>query len=692
MKKTNYLTKTKFKVGLTCPRQLYYLNNKSKYADKMIDDPFLEALAKGGFQVGEYANNMMKLEKGFDAYMIDTLDAEKALSQTDALLKKDQVIIYEPAFLFDNCFVRCDILVKNFNRIEIYEVKSKSFAHNACHDVMNNINLWNDYKIEKPRNSYDGILNKQKAFKNGPEWFIKKEYQEYIYDIAFQAWVVNQVLTDYNINYYMYTPSKNLEASVNGLNQKFLIKEENGMNKVIVRGKITKKSLGESILKKHNVNWVVNAIHNNEIKNISNFNEFIYSLVEICSENIKGQKNISSACKACRFSSNAKGIENNGFYQCMSEETETSIEVIASKANVFQVWSNPDASWQVKSGKFFMEELETVDINYNDLAPLKRKDRQNIQILCEKFQNNKEFLNKKGLTKAIEDFEYPLHFIDFETSMTAIPYRKGQTPYQMIFFQFSHHILEKDGTIRHAGQYINLEPFVNPNISATRALYQQLKNDNGTIFRWSMHENTVLRKVYDELSLMSNEECNDREELMKFINEITRGGDREMQDMWQLYKNFHYLPETKGSNSIKYVLPSVLNRFTSMQDFLSDEVYGKKRLIESLNFTKMAWIEKDENGNVMDPYNKLPKVYKDYDREQLDLLYSENDLKNGGAAMTAYAVCQFTQISMGERKRLETALLRYCELDTFAMVIIWMYWLEQLGQVEIESLKEEAFA
>ena len=44
------LTKSRFKLALECPNKLYY-TRKSEYANQQIDDPFLEALAQGGFQV-----------------------------------------------------------------------------------------------------------------------------------------------------------------------------------------------------------------------------------------------------------------------------------------------------------------------------------------------------------------------------------------------------------------------------------------------------------------------------------------------------------------------------------------------------------------------------------------------------------------------------------------------------------------
>jgi hypothetical protein len=63
------------------------------------------------------------------------------------------------------------------------------------------------------------------------------------------------------------------------------------------------------------------------------------------------------------------------------------------------------------------------------------------------------------------------------------------------------------------------------------------------------------------------------------------------------------------------------------------------------------------------------------DSEQSD----ENELNQGGAALTAYGRMQFSEMSDYERNELSNGLLRYCELDTFAMVMIveaWMDWIK----------------
>jgi hypothetical protein len=70
-------------------------------------------------------------------------------------------------------------------------------------------------------------------------------------------------------------------------------------------------------------------------------------------------------------------------------------------------------------------------------------------------------------------------------------------------------------------------------------------------------------------------------------------------------------------------------------------------------------------------------VFENWDQDILDQLVSDvEDLNNGGAALTAYGFLQYTDMSISERKKLIDALLRYCELDTLAMVMIWEHFRE----------------
>ena len=51
-------------------------------------------------------------------------------------------------------------------------------------------------------------------------------------------------------------------------------------------------------------------------------------------------------------------------------------------------------------------------------------------------------------------------------------------------------------------------------------------------------------------------------------------------------------------------------------------------------------------------------------------LINIDSISDGGAAMMAYAFLQFSDIGSQEKQSIEKALLRYCELDTMAMVMI----------------------
>ena len=120
-----YLTKSRFKLAIECPTKLFY-SGKKEYANNSLDNPFLEALAEGGFQVGELAKYYYP-----GGHSIHTLDYQDALEQTNQLLTQDNVIIYEAAIKHNNLFIRIDILVKKGNSIKLIEVKSKSIKEHS---------------------------------------------------------------------------------------------------------------------------------------------------------------------------------------------------------------------------------------------------------------------------------------------------------------------------------------------------------------------------------------------------------------------------------------------------------------------------------------------------------------------------------------------------------------------------------
>ena len=121
------------------------------------------------------------------------------------------------------------------------------------------------------------------------------------------------------------------------------------------------------------------------------------------------------------------------------------------------------------------------------------------------------------------------------------------------------------------------------------------------------------------------------------------------------------------------MLPALLNSSTYLQEKYSKPIYGAEGGIRSCNFRDWRWLEISE-GEIVDPYKKLPKIFPDVSEKNYEILTESENLADGGAALTAYGRMQFSEMSSGERKALADALLRYCELDTMAMVMIYEAW------------------
>lgn len=640
-----YLTKSRFKIGCECPTKLFY-TAKKEYANNNLDNEFLQALAEGGYQVGELA----KLDL-MDGINIKSLDYNKALIQTQKELKKDFVILYEPAFLYKDLFVRVDLLVKNKDLIMIYEVKAKSY--NSLKDSFFNAKR-------------DGFISKWKP---------------YLYDIAFQKYVVTNSLNDLKIHSYLVLTDKSAICTVDGLNQKFPISRNNDNRIEVNVQKLSDDDLLQNLLISVSVDDEINFIYENTIFEDTglNFYDQINFLSDMYKKDEKIAPQIGAKCSKCEFKTDLNTELRSGFHECWKEKLNFNDNDFL-KPLVLELWNYREKDNLISNGKYFLENITDDDFKNleSNSQKLTQQQRQYLQVKKVKENDDSVYFDKESLKNEIASWTFPLHCIDFETMANAIPFNKGLHPYENVAFQFSHHIIYEDGRIEHKGEYINTNQGEFPNFKFVRALKKELENDQGTIFRYSPHENTILKHIYEQLE-NSNEL--DKEELKEFILDITYNKDidhigyRNMVDLLELVKWYYYDPNTHGSNSIKYVLPAIINRSTYLQAKYSKPIYGTAQL-PSKNFNDFVWIQKDQTGNIKDPYKLLPKIFEDINEvDEQKLLMENEELRNGAAAMTAYAKMQFTHMSEYEKNAITKALLKYCELDTFAMVLILESWI-----------------
>ena len=657
MTKPRYLTKSRFKMATECPTKLFY-TGKTEYPNTMLDDPFLAALADGGHQVGELAKQYYP--NGFD---ITSLDYDEAEKQTLELLELDEVVIFEPAIRFNNLFIRVDVLVKKGNYFELIEVKAKSYSNKKDKDFIN---------------------TKGK---------VDSKWKQYIFDVAFQKHVLKSAFPKSTVSSYLMLVDKTATCATDGLNQKFVLaKDEHNRKGVTVSSSLNAEDLTNKLLTKINVDKVVELVYRKELQTgmpAYSFKDNITALAKFYQEDQKVAPVIGKKCKACEFQctqADEKEGKLSGFKACWKEQLHWSDADFEDKT-VLDIWNFRGADKCIEQNIIKLADVEPEHIGEveNKNATLAPKERQWLQVEKEKNKDTCIYFDSDSMRNEMASWTFPLHFIDFETSAVAIPFYKGMSPYEGIAFQFSHHIVHADGRVEHAGEFLNTAKGEFPNFEFVRVLKAQLENDQGTIFMYSPHENSYLNMIYKQLN-NSNEL--DKNELCGFIKTITRStnsskenwnGERYMVDMLELVKKYYYDPATNGSNSIKYVLPAILNSSKYLQEKYSKPIYGGADgvdAIKSLNFKEKVWIEFDEQGKVKDPYKHLPKMFTDITEHDVELLSEGDELNNGGLALTAYARLQFTHMSDYEREELKKALLCYCETDTVAMVFLYEAWRE----------------
>jgi len=117
-------------------------------------------------------------------------------------------------------------------------------------------------------------------------------------------------------------------------------------------------------------------------------------------------------------------------------------------------------------------------LEIKDIPPdFKLSSRQSIQVKSVK--ENEVQINPVGIQKTLDELEYPIYFLDYETFNPAIPYFDGYSPYQQITFQFSLHVLAAKGETLQHFEYIH-DNFSDPTFDITDRL-KQFIGDVGSI-------------------------------------------------------------------------------------------------------------------------------------------------------------------------------------------------------------------
>jgi hypothetical protein len=667
------LTKSRFSMGLSCPQKLIFEAADEVYVDQRKNNSMLEGLAEGGLQLGALAQTLFRQADGLSAFEIDAEGQEEQIAQTAEALKKESVTLFEPTIAFGDYLVRVDVLRKRGTQIELIEVKSKSF----------------NSKSDKP-NENPSCWTKDGGIHGG--------FLDYVRDLAFQYWVLRQAYPAWNIQCYLMMPDTSVPAREGGLHKNFSVvfdAKSPGSDlrpRVETVEKLGGERLDDCFLTRILMDQQVQHVLNDHLAAPGISGDFASVTEKLAAMNTAELSMrpapVGAHCKSCEFYTHSPFAQaKSGFHECWSDRLD---QMMAYRREdmVFGLY-NP-ASRGLRSTRGLLEAgyhwLADIDPDVIGLPAqpddeLNTKDRQRMQLTSEWPGGGEYYFDRRRFAEALGKCDWPLYFLDFEAARSALPFRSGMRPNSIQIFQYSVHVMERDGQVQHADEFLDLSVDGDVNIRMLRRLKEAL-GSTGTILRWTDYENTVLSSVREHLLTMDSppEDCN---ELVTFIESIIRSGEREMVDQAKWAHHFYFHPHTRGSNSIKLVLPAVMMSSEYLCSQYAQPVYGTEQM-SSKNFSNKTWWapEPGNEGKPQDPYAMLESTFTpelisgspevvNYQRFEA--------IKDGGGAMMAYTRAQSGGMDPDIRTAIERSLRQYCELDTLAMVMIMQAWRADAG-------------
>ena len=371
---------------------------------------------------------------------------------------------------------------------------------------------------------------------------------------------------------------------------------------------------------------------------------------------------IGNHCGACEYRINTDNHEQSGFEACWVEASGLTAEELARGKPVVDIWYGGSLiNKLISAQKFVMNDLVPEDLGLspdgNDMKPKKKGDARGMSRTVKQWyqangvpswsKNSAIVLDKTYLDEEMDSWSFPMHFIDFETVAPALPFSVGRSPYDYVAFQFSHHVLYRDGNVEHASEFLSAIPGECPNVAFLDALAACMDGCNGTVFRWGAHENTILSALLQQENLCSK---------TAILEPLLTGGSHAMIDLMQVATKGYYVAGSNSSSSLKKLLLPTMRASKRLEYIYGQPTYS------SSNFTDMQWWQKDNDGEqVRDPYSLLGS---------LKVEDPGAAVAQGGDAMMAYSTLQQSDLDPTVRAGIEASLLRYCELDTLAMVMI----------------------
>jgi hypothetical protein len=506
------ISKSSFKVGLSCLTKLYY--KRQGYPHSGNDDPYLEFLADGGFMVEAIAR--AHFPKGItveaQAGESDARATERALAQAG------DIELFEPTFEWNGLSARVDILVRRGNRIRLIEVKAASF--NSAEDGPSPF--------------------------RGKRGGIAAGWKPYLEDLAFQALVLQNALGDG----YEIAPQLCLVDTAKTCCEDLVFKRiellprtdrEFGKPAAIFKGDPT------TVIRDSFVAFVDAAGEVGEILSEIEAQTKDMRKLFLVDTPARVQTPLGRGCRDCEFRGAAAAEEPDGFRECWGR-------LASAEHHVLDLYRIDILDGRDGTGVQRLVDLGVSDIRQIPESMIDRATstgfRQSMQVECAR--TGTLHLSPE-IKPALDAAAFPLHFVDFETSRLAVPYHAGMRPYEQIAFQFSCHTIARKGADLTHREWINTEDAY-PNFEFARQLRDAI-GDSGSMLVWSPHERSALVDIARQMAHYGETDPELKAWIDRLVVPVGEGG--RMLDLHELCRCYYMHPRMKGRTSIKAVLPAV---------------------------------------------------------------------------------------------------------------------------------------
>lgn len=179
-----------------------------------------------------------------------------------------------------------------------------------------------------------------------------------------------------------------------------------------------------------------------------------------------------------------------------------------------------------------IEDIGSIPPDFTGLSGLQRRVRETVI-------SGKPFVGA-DLSDRLREIDFPASFLDFETLGPAVPIFAGTWPYERIPFQWSLHIMDSGGQLRH--DWFLHDGSEDPREQLIACLLDAIPAQ-GTLLAYSNYEATVMKGL--------------AEAFPQYEARLLGLCDRVV-DLLQIIRGNYYHPEFHGSFSIKSVLPALV--------------------------------------------------------------------------------------------------------------------------------------